>query len=553
MAVKSVVEIALEGSDKFERFQALYAKYEAALAKQPAAWKKATGATAEMGQQLQKMTAALLAQNQLHHDIAQEEKRQNEALGKSDRLWSSIGGKVKSVASTIGHVTLSLLKWGAILGGAGGAFSLYGIGRAIEGVSDQRRSAMGLGLSIGQQTSFGINFSRLLDTGQYLSWIAGMEQDVTKQAPFYSLTGGAPTGNTEADAMRMLMAMRRLARTTSLGMLGPEFSVFGLQMSPEDQRRLAGMGNSEFQQLVAGNRSDIAKTNVPDRLAKGWQDFLTQMRLAGKQIEKTFVVGLAPLQGPLTRLSGSIAHVLEVAMRKNGLLAKGVEGLADWLDKFNGKISKPEFLKNLEQFTSDIGVLAQAIHAVTSAIANPKLTAYSMGVGGPPSMMDAGLSQVKSQQFASYLSAVEKRYMLPAGVMSKLMMAESGGNPRAVNKQSGATGLFQLMPEYYKWRGVNPFDPVQEADAAGSLFGTYYAKYKGDLEKAVAAWGGMANPDALFAKFPKDWQSHLSQREIRNGLAREEYRVTGDPRFLIQINNNTGGSAVVSAAGLGAP
>lgn len=555
MAVKSIVDIELAGGDKFERFAALFSKYEAALAKTPAAWGKVGKEQAHLAQQAARMTASLLAQNQLHHELANEQAKQNLALEKSQRVWASIGHTAKSVASTVGHITLSLLKWGALLGGAGGLFSIYGIGRGISEVVGERRSAMGLGLSIGQQSAFGINFSRLLDTGQYLSWVAGAEQDVTKQAPFYSLLGHGLSGNTERDAMSMLMAMRRLARTTPLNMLGPEFSALGINVSPQDIRRLSSMGNSEFQNLVSGNRADIRRLGMHDSTAKAWQDFITQMERATTQIRNTFVVALGPLAGPLKNLSAGIVHVLQVATGKHGLITEGINNLADWLNKFNGKITKPEFLKSVDQFVSDAGVVAQAFHKVAQAVANPAETAYSYGLGGTPNLngpngMPPALS---SQKFKDYMAAAEKRYFLPPGILAKLAMAESSGNPNAVNKQSGAAGLFQLMPSYYKWRGIDPLDPVASTDAAASLFGTYYAKYHGDLEKAVAAWGGMANPDALFAKFPKDWQSHLSQREIRNGLAREEYRVTGDPRFLIQINNNTGGSAVVSAAGLGAP
>lgn len=559
MPVKSIVEVELAGAEKFERFQALYAKYEAALLKQPAAWKKASGAMGETGQQLQKMTAALLAQNQLHHDIAGEEKKQNEALGKSQRLWSSIGDKVKSVASTVGHITLSLLKWGAILGGAGGAFSLYGIGRAIEGVTEGRRSAMGLGLSIGQQTSFGINFSRLLDTGQYLSFIAGMEQDVTKQAPFYSLTGGAPTGNTEADAMRMLMAMRRLARTTPLGMLGPEFSAFGLNMSQEDIRRLAGMGNTEFQQLIAGNRSDIAKTNVSDRLAKGWQDLLTQMQLAGKQIEKTFVIGLAPLQGPLTRLSGSIVHVLEVAMRKNGLIEQGITSLSKWLDTFNGKIAKPQFLKDVESFTSNVGALAGGIkwivdrinflehpgHAVATAVKDvlhPGISPYSMLSGGPGITSGSRSGYIGgSGRYGATADKLDAIFGFSAGTMRRLVQTESGFNPNLTSPK-GAQGLGQLMPDTawsYGLRGGDVFNPIKNLTVSAEYLSSLVRRFGGNMEQALAAYNwGPTNVQRDISQFGSKWFAHLP-RETRE--------------YVVKIENATGGSAVVASAGLGSP
>ena len=54
---------------------------------------------------------------------------------------------------------------------------------------------------------------------------------------------------------------------------------------------------------------------------------------------------------------------------------------------------------------------------------------------------------------------------------------ESGYNPNAVNRSSGASGLFQFMPStwaHLPWAGQSVFDPVANAQAAA-----YYYQHSG--------------------------------------------------------------------------
>ena len=79
-----------------------------------------------------------------------------------------------------------LLKWTGILGGVGGllgAGGLWGLDRLAGGVARDRRTSMGLGMSIGGYRAFGTDFGRLLDTGAYLANINAMETNLAQQSP----------------------------------------------------------------------------------------------------------------------------------------------------------------------------------------------------------------------------------------------------------------------------------------------------------------------------------------------------------------------------------
>jgi hypothetical protein len=60
----------------------------------------------------------------------------------------------------------------------------------------------------------------------------------------------------------------------------------------------------------------------------------------------------------------------------------------------------------------------------------------------------------------------------------RLAQCESGLNPYAVNRSSGAAGLFQFLATTWAgtpWRGQSPFDPNANAQAAAWLYAKYGA------------------------------------------------------------------------------
>jgi hypothetical protein len=98
----------------------------------------------------------------------------------------------------------------------------------------------------------------------------------------------------------------------------------------------------------------------------------------------------------------------------------------------------------------------------------------------------------------------EKRYGLPAGLLSAMAQQESRGNAGAVSP-AGAAGLFQFMPGTAREYGINAFDPAQSANAAARKMAGLLSRYHGNLTAALSAynWGegnlerkGMANAPA---------------------------------------------------------
>jgi soluble lytic murein transglycosylase-like protein len=83
--------------------------------------------------------------------------------------------------------------------------------------------------------------------------------------------------------------------------------------------------------------------------------------------------------------------------------------------------------------------------------------------------------------------AAADKYGLPRVLLRSMMAAESGLQPQAVSPK-GAIGLMQLMPSTAQDLGVDPYDPVQNVDAAARYLRDLLDKYHGGLRHALAAY-----------------------------------------------------------------
>jgi hypothetical protein len=85
-------------------------------------------------------------------------------------------------------------------------------------------------------------------------------------------------------------------------------------------------------------------------------------------------------------------------------------------------------------------------------------------------------------------------------LLDAVKAVESGGNARAVNPQSGAMGAYQFMPGTVKAlqsQGVkfDPFNEPQAREAARGYLQTLLDKNNGNVDKALAQYGGFVTKD----------------------------------------------------------
>jgi soluble lytic murein transglycosylase-like protein len=133
----------------------------------------------------------------------------------------------------------------------------------------------------------------------------------------------------------------------------------------------------------------------------------------------------------------------------------------------------------------------------TNKLKNPTITIQT-GLPGTTKSTPTQSKSTQSNPFSSdpvlqwydIADKYAKKYGVPTQLVLGLISVESGGDKDAVNKQSGAAGLMQLMPATAKELGVkNPFDPEQNIEAGVRYLAQLY-KQTGNWDNALALYGG---------------------------------------------------------------
>jgi hypothetical protein len=125
--------------------------------------------------------------------------------------------------------------------------------------------------------------------------------------------------------------------------------------------------------------------------------------------------------------------------------------------------------------------------------------------------------------------------------LDALRQIESGNNPNAVNRDSGAMGAYQFMPgtvAQLAKQGIK-FDPMNEPEAreaARQLLQDYTDRNGGDLNKGLAAYGGHVtkSPTNYINKF----NAALAQQQGSQAKASEPVRDTGPEDNVIRLLNS---------------
>ncbi|MGA7539952.1 MAG: hypothetical protein WBW93_14425 [Steroidobacteraceae bacterium] len=534
-----IIEVPISDSQAqkfFESFQT----FQEQLAKNPGLWRKTNEAI--LGQRE--------AFRQLGHSARPVE-----------NLWRNVAGWSGTVLSTTLRITGELLKWGTLLGTGLLGGSLFGITRMASDVSNYRQRAMGLGMSIGGMRSFDVNFARLGNPGSFLSAINQAISNPALQSPLYAL-GVNPTGSTSQVSVAMLKAMRQLAKSTPRGELGLMSESYGLGPfgGLEKLMILKAMGNKEFASLLAGNTADKGPLGISKQTSLAWQKFTTQMELAGGEIFTVFVRGLGPLAGPLTRLSRSVVNLAERVMKKDGPLSKGIDQLAKWIDTFNGKISTPKFLKDVDKFMVSVSALADWAMGLSIKVGAAKNVLTHPGED--VKMAGQYYGSLISHGFQAGMHGLARathlgmRYNNPGNLKfagQAGAVAMPGGWAAFPTMSSGIAAMARQLGLDYR-RGDNTIASIvgHYDTSPGDNVKAYVADVAQRMGVGAGARLNLNNPTMLAA---------LMNAMIRHEQGYSPFRIQGagrvvasaaDPHVSVTVRSKTGASAVLAGAGLAA-
>lgn len=123
----------------------------------------------------------------------------------------------------------------------------------------------------------------------------------------------------------------------------------------------------------------------------------------------------------------------------------------------------------------------------------------------------AWMSLGNAPDYIPTLNEIEQQYGLPQNLLAAVAFQESSFNPSAVNGSSGATGMFQLLPQYYPNAGVNW---QNDATTAASVLSGYFNQF-GNWQDALAAYnwgpGNLQNSGATsLSQLPSETQGYVT-------------------------------------------
>jgi hypothetical protein len=547
MAVKSIIDVEVNDA-AFKSFSALYEKYQKALEKAPGAWAAATKEVQAQRKGFEAIAAAILAQNDLTRRAVAEQKTAGNELERSSRFWREMAQSTKNFASNIKDATVSLLRWGAISGvisGLVGAGGLWGIDRLALGVGASRRSALGLGLGIGEQKAFAANFARLVDPEAFLGSVAGARLDVTKRVGLLGagLTPGEMAGDTAQTAIALLRHLKQIADTTNPALYGQVITARRLDqfVSAEDLQRLRATTPGEFNELIRRYGANRGQFDLPPDVARGWQEFATQMSRAGQGIENTFVRGLAPLTPGLAKLSEGVEKVIH-AFLGSPSLEKWITMADQALEKFAGYIGTDEFATKVEDFVKGLGELANAVGAAASWIfSKTPAGAETGGILGEREGHETWNEMVRG--------AARLRAGGEAASLLSLIRRLEGSSDTAISPR-GAIGRYQIMPETAASYGFDPSkltNPAYNEQVAKAVLADLVKQYHGNLDEVLVGYNASSKVRNRFIASGDD--PSVLPAETRRYLERA-HAYDKETKVIVEIHNSTGANAAVTVNGL---
>lgn len=570
MAAKSIIQVDVDDA-AFQRFNELFQKYQKQVKELPAAWGKTGEKIDESASSFADMTAALMAQKQLLADQAKEAEKQAKAekeaadqKRKADQEaakaskkrhddFKKITKEAEKTAKWVGMATLDLLKW-VTLGGIGlGVGALAGLSGLAAGVAEQRRAALGYGVTSGQMRALNITYGRYFDANSMLENIANAQNDVTQRWAF-SAIGINPTGKNAAE-LAVQMAPRAKQLFEQGGMTQQSAQAHGLLQfyTMDELRRLHAMSMKDLQASERQYQGAVGPLSLTEQAQRKWQAFSTSLDLAGAKIKNTLVDGLTPLAGPLNGLTDAFSKAL-MTFLKSDKLKQWMDDLGQGLQKFAAYVTSDKFQSDVKTFVDDFAYLAEQIVRGLRFLHLIPADTTAGGLPATPGAASGGGFNTGGAYEHRAIKALGKFFVSQgwtkqqsAGIVANLM-DESRINPFAVGDRGAAYGIAQWhadrQKEYQKLFGhtMQSVKDPQQALAEQMRFVNY------ELTQGKEKAAGNELRNQLWANRSAEAMSLYYERPA--GGAREAEKRGRDAQVVINIMNQTGAAVSVQSSQL---
>ncbi|WP_237929977.1 transglycosylase SLT domain-containing protein [Buttiauxella sp. S19-1] len=450
------------------------------------------------------------------------------------KTFGLINKTLSLTTSTLKGLFTTTLSWGAKVAALSVA-GPFGYSMMARSVSDTYRTSQGMNISTGQmQAANNVYGTRLSGTSNIMQTLAAAQND--PQNPAYAGLLSLGINPQEGAAANMPKLLERVS-----GLL-KQYKKTGVSQTVLNGMGLGSLIDSTTANQVIANSDRLPMLNQQYReqsarldkdmgsgTQESYQGVYANFSNNADQISNTFLKALSRLNGPITQLSDSLtASIQKFLNGKNGKalfdsMASGLEKVANWL-------GGDDFQNDLKTFADCVKAIVQALGQAIKWIAGNVPGVDLGGTGTGKEGADPALVKFGDKYLGGNLpganpmtnkytgifteeAAREKYQMpdalkgniqnfvqqandaagLPSGLMSAIAEKESSWNPLAINKGSGAAGLFQFMPgtaKGYGLEGEDVFDPNKATIAAAKYLSDNMKHYDGDIAKSLTQYNG---------------------------------------------------------------
>ena len=504
MALKPIFEIEISDA-KFKAFLVLFNKYQAQLKQLPGQWGMVNAQIGDTKSAVSGVTEEAKKHDDALKNQAESAKTTNAIARSTAVVWSTIASSAQNVGHHISDATRSLAKWStltAVVSGLLGVGGLFGIDRLASVVAAQRRTAMGLGVSYGQNNAFNTNYQRLINPGSLLSNVSTAKYDMTSPQYTALMTSGVSqstikNGNAATISSELLSRLPGLFAgmdKNDRGLIGAKAHAYGIDnlMSMQDLIAFLNASPEERKSMAERTAQDAKAMDLGEEAQRKWQDLITQLSRAGTLIENSFAEKLSRIAPSLEHLSDVFVNAVE-KLAKSDVLKDLIGGLADGLDSFAKQIDTPAFQSGVENFAKWVGQAAEGLWKFIESFSTPDAagsgaaSAYYAG-GGPGASFNSGTATAAPSSTRSPYGDLSTSPFLP-GEGSARALTQPGGqsgpfaSPEAekdfVKKAAAARGIpFEDIDQIFQ--GEGGYNPNWKGGGDdGSSFGPFQLHYKG--------------------------------------------------------------------------
>ena len=475
----------------FDRFKNAFDNYRKEAVKMQDTWKKIGESTKQAGS---KSADSLEAATDQMKKAAGESRKANDELNKFAKTSKTIK---ENTAATSGIFN----NWAKVLGTIG---TMYGIGRSIQGLSqfasDERRAAQRMGLPQNELGAARTQLQRVIDVDSILSNINKAKNDPMSRIPFEATSSGERIDWAKSSSDILAKWLPALQKFANGNWSVPQLQALGLSnigIDTDQLRLLQAVSPKELNENIEEYKKQSVKGPI-DEVEKNWQDLNVVIKQSEVNIRKAFL-------GALGNATPKIKQIL-------GLDTQFVEEI-------------------LSGETRPVDVIKEYWKDLTNGGYIPKFN-----------------------------QANKPEEKITEELLDRLKMTESSGNPYAINKTTGALGAYQFMPGTVnqlskQWHPFNVFDEKESREAARWYLEQLLGKNGGDLDKALAAYGGFVtkDPSKYIQSIRGGQPNQYTLPSPVGGMKKNGTIEEGKPLNLsLLITNTTGAQVQTMGAALGA-